>query len=424
MMRYKTLLLLISMVLVMRVLAQDQTLTLDECLAAAMKNHPLAGQNEMYAQTNELMQKNINNAKLPQVNLNGQATYQNEVIQLLINVPGAPPPIIPKAQYKVSLDANQLIYGGGAIDAQGNIEEYSRQINQLNNEAELYKIRERVNQLYFSILLSSLNADVINNTIADLKTRLARIKVSVREGVQLASAADVLQAEILKAGQRLLEAKTQKLVLINTMKVITGLEIPENTNFSEPVEMVDLTVYTNLRPEFGIFGLMQQKLEATKKLSVSKEMPKLYGFGVAGYGNPGYNMFKEGSAFFTTVGAKVTWNFWNWNQTSREKQILDLNSHIIENQKNAYDLANKAQVQQYLADVAKAEELLRSDDEIINLRKSITRSAASQLENGTLTSTEYVTEQLAEEQALLTLNLHKIQLLQSKALYKAATGGL
>jgi len=124
------------------------------------------------------------------------------------------------------------------------------------------------------------------------------------------------------------------------------------------------------------------------------------------------------------VVAKVTWNFWNWNQTSREKQILDLNSSIIENQKNSYDLANKAQVQQYLADVQKADELIRSDEQIINLRKSITLSAASQLENGTLTATEFVTEQLAEEQALLNRNLHKMQLLQSKALYKAATGGL
>jgi outer membrane protein TolC len=240
----------------------------------------------------------------------------------------------------------------------------------------------------------------------------------------LASAENIMQAEILKAGQRLVEVKTQKKALINTMVVLTGLSINENTSFVEPFQQVDLTVYTNLRPEFGVFGLMQQKLEATKKLTISKDMPRVYGFGTAGYGNPGYNIFKEGSAFFYTVGAKVTWNFWNWNQSSREKQILDLNTKIIENQKNAYDLANKAQVQQYLAEVVKAEELLKSDDEILDLRRSITLSAASQLENGTITATDYITEQLAEEQALLTRNLHKMQLLQSKALYKAATGGL
>ena len=213
-------------------------------------------------------------------------------------------------------------------------------------------------------------------------------------------------------------------MLVNTMQVLTGLTLSENSTFAEPGIVVDLSVYTNLRPEFGVFGLMQQKIEATKKLTESKDLPKVYGFGTAGYGNPGYNFFKEGSAFFYTVGAKVTWNFWNWNQTSREKQILDLNSNIIENQKNAYDMANKAQVQQYLADVQKAVELIKSDEEIIKLRKSITLSAASQLENGTLTASEFVTEQLAEEQALLNRNLHKMQLLQSKALYKAATGGL
>jgi len=423
-MMYRTILFFLMLVFVANSKAQQPTLTLEECLSAAMKNHPLSAQNEIYAQSSELQRDNIENGKLPQLNLNGQATYQNEVVGLPFKIPGTTVPVIPKAQYKVSLDANQLIYGGGSIDAQENIEDFSRQINQLNNTAELYKMRERINQLYFSILLSDLNTGVIENTVSDLNTRLIKVSASIKEGVLLPSAADVLQAEILKAGQRLLEVKSQKQAIINTLQVLTGITIASGTTFVEPGILVDLSVYSNTRPEFGVFGLMQQKLEATKKLSVAKDMPRLYGFGTAGYGNPGYNFFKEGSAFFATVGAKVTWNFWNWHQTSREKQILDLNSNILENQKNAYDMSNKAQVQQYLADVVKAEEMIRSDEEIINLRKSITLSAASQLENGTITATEFVTEQLAGEQALLTRNLHKMQLLQSKALYKAATGGL
>jgi outer membrane protein TolC len=273
-------------------------------------------------------------------------------------------------------------------------------------------------------LLADLNATVIENTMHDLDSRLLKVKSSVKEGVMLASAADVLQAEILKAQQRLLEVKSQKQALTGTLQVITGMAINEKTTFAEPLLDVNLAVYANLRPEFGVFSLMQQKLEATKKLSISKDLPKAYGFGTAGYGNPGYNVFKEGASFFYTIGAKVTWNFWDWHQSDREKQILDINSRIIENQKNAYDLANKAQVQQYMSDVIKAEELIKTDEEIIKLRKAITLSAASQLENGTLTATEFVTEQLAEEQAMLNLNLHKMQGLQAKALYKAATGGL
>jgi len=421
---YRTILLVLMLLFDVNAKAQQQALTLDECLAAAMKNHPLSAQNEIYAQSGELQQKNIENGKLPQLNMNGQATYQNDVVGLPFSIPGVNMPAIPKAQYKVSMDANQLIYDGGSIDAQGTIEDYSRQINQLNNTSELYKMRERINQLYFSILLADLNSGVIANTVSDLNTRLLKVKASIKEGVMLPSAADVMQAEILKAGQHLMEVKTQKQALVKTMAVLTGVTFHDIVTFVEPVINVDLTVYTNLRPEFGVFGLMQQKLEATKKLSIAKDLPRFYGFVTAGYGNPGYNFFKEGSAFFTTIGAKVTWNFWNWHQTSREKQILDLNSNIIENQKNAYDMANKEQVQQYLADVVKAEEMIKSDEEIITLRKSITLSASSQLENGTLTATEFVTEQLAEEQALLTRNLHKMQLLQSKALYKAATGGL
>ncbi len=420
----RILLLFISSLVALGAIAQPQRLTLDECQAAAMKNHPLSGQNEYYSQASKLQQQNTDNGKLPQLNVNGQATYQNEVLELPFKVPGVATPQIPKAQYKLSLDANELIYGGGMMEVQNNIEDYTRRINQLNNDAELYKMRERINQLYFSVLLSDLNAEVIINTRDDLQARLKKVNASVKEGAMLPSASEVLQAELLKAGQRLLEVRSQKNALVNTLQVLTGIAIGENTSFVQPELEVDLSVYTNTRPEYGVFGLMQQRLEATKKISVSRDLPKVYGFGTAGYGNPGYNVFKEGSAFFYTVGAKVSWNIWNWHQSDRETQILDLNSHIIENQKNAYDMANKAQVQQYLADVVKAGELLKSDEEIIKLRQSITLSAASQLENGALTATEFVTEQLAEEQARLTRNLHIIQQLQAKALYKAATGGI
>lgn len=423
-MMYRTYLLLFVVLIATATMAQTQTVSLDDCLAAAMKIHPLSLQNGNFEQSSALQQQNNDNGKLPQLNINAQATYQNEVIELPFKIPGMTAPKIPKAQYKISLDANQLIYGGGLIDAQNSVEDYSRQINQLNNEAELYKIRERINQLYFNILLSDLNNGVVNNTIIDLDSRLTKVKALIKEGAMLPSAADVLQAEILKARQRLLEITSQKRSLMNTMQVLTGITLNDAASFAEPVIDVNLSVYTNLRPEFGVFGLMQQKLDATKKLSVLKDLPKVFGFGTAGYGNPGYNVFKEGSTVFYMVGAKATWNFWNWNQTNREKQIIDLNSKIIENQKNAYDLSNKAVVQQYLSDVIKAEDLIKSDSEIIKLRKSITLSASAQLENGTITATDFVTEQLAEEQALLAQNLHKMQLLQSKALYKAATGGL
>jgi len=423
-MKYKTFLTGVFISLVSIVVAQQQSLTLEECLAAAMKNHPLSGQNALFEQSTSLQQQNLATAKLPQLNVNGQATYQNEVIQLPFKVPGVTTPEVPKAQYKLSVDANQLIYNAGLTGLQQTVEDFNRQINQVTNEADLYKVRERVNQLYFSILLAEINGGVINNTISDLSKRLTKVRASVKDGVMLPSAADILQVEILKAGQRLVEIKSQKQALSNTLQVLTGLTLDENTVFVEPQMEVDLMKYSNQRPEYAVFGLMQQKLEATKKLSVTKDLPKVYGFGTAGFGNPGYNVFKEGTSFFYTLGAKVSWNFWNWNQTNREKQLIELNNHILNNQKNAYDLANRAQVQQYLADVSKVSELLKSDDEILKLRKSITQAAAAQLENGTITATEYITEQLAEEQVLLNRNLHKMQLLQAKSMYKAATGGL
>jgi len=89
--------------------AQQQAVTLDQCFAAALKNHPLSEQNALYDKSGVLQQQNSAIGKLPQLNLNGQATYQSAVTEIPIKVPGFTAPVIPKAQYKLTIDANQLI---------------------------------------------------------------------------------------------------------------------------------------------------------------------------------------------------------------------------------------------------------------------------------------------------------------------------
>jgi len=67
---------------------------------------------------------------------------------------------------------------------------------------------------------------------------------------------------------------------------------------------------------------------------------------------------------------------------------------------------------------------LKTDDRIIELQISITAATASQLDNGILTATDFLTQYNAEIQARLQKNLHRVQLLQARAAYLAATGNL
>lgn len=403
---------------------QEASLTLQECYRLALTNYPLSSQQALYEKASQLQIKNYDINNLPQLNLNGQATYQSAVTELPIKLPGVAIPEIKQEQFKVTLDASQVIYGGGTTEQQKIVENSNLAINKQGVEADLYKLKEKINQVYFNILLCNNTIDLLKVNQEELAARLKKIESGVANGAVLPVNATVMKAEMLKVEQKQIETASFKQALISMLSVLTGASISPGTQFRDPEMEVQTVMYQNLRPEYKLFDLQKEKLEAMKKLSFTKTNPRVFAFGNLGYGRPGLNMFKEDAELFYIVGAKVTWNFWNWHQTKREIQILDLNKDILENQKKTFDVNTKAAVQQYLADIAKMDELLKTDDSIIKLRKEITGSAASQLENGVITATEYLTEYNAEVQARLSKTLHEIQLMLAKAGYQATVGGL
>jgi len=404
--------------------AQETPVSLQQCYRLALQNHPLSAQNALLEQTSQLQQKIWDENNLPQLNLNGQATYQSAVTELPIKIPGVNSPDIPKDQFKVTLDASQVIYGGGTISNQKLVEQSSLAISKQGTESDLYKIKERINLVYFNILLTNYTLDVLKINKEELEARLKKIESGINNGTVLPVNAAVIKAELIKVEQKRIETASQRSSLIALLEVLTGTSIPENSTFTLPDIIVDLDHYSNLRPEYKLFDLQQQRIDAMKNLTWTKKNPRMYAFGNLGYGRPGLNMFKEEADLFYIVGAKVSWNFWNWHQTRQELQMLDLSKDMLENQKEAFDINTRASIQQYLSDISKTMELLKTDEAIIALRTEITDNASSQLENGILTATEYLTEYNAEIQARLSESLHQVQLMQAKAAYQAATGNL
>jgi len=404
--------------------SQESGVTLKQCFDLAVQNHPLQGQNKLYSDVYNLQVRNLDIVNLPQLNLNGQLTYQSDVTELPVQIPGMSVTGVPKEQYKVSLDANQVIYGGGITRDQKVIEKHNLEINEGNTVAELYRSKERISQVYFGILLADYSAQVYSLIMEELNNRLGKTEAGIRSGVVLPHNASILRAEILKTSQKLMETRSSRSALIAIMKVLTGHPFDDSSVFLEPDIPSAIPAYLNQRPEYTLFSLQLEKLEAMKQLSASKRNPRVMAFGNLGYGRPGLNMLKEEADLFYMVGARLSWNVWNWNQTRNEKQVLDMNKKIIENQQKAFDLSTRTQVEQCLADIHKAEELLNTDDSIIALRESITATMSSQLENGVITTTEYLTELNAEMQARQAKNMHLIQLLQAKTSYLAAIGKL
>ncbi len=401
--------------------SQD-TLTLDICQKKAMENYPLIKQKDLINKASEIRLFNIGKTYLPQLSLNGQATYQSAVTEIPINIPGIKIPSLYQDQYKATFDVTEIIYDGGLTSKQKNLEKISLQSDLQSLETELYKIKDKINIIYFSIIALQENEKLLLVLKQDIKNKLKKVESGVTNGTLLESNADVLKAEIIKIDEQILELESGISSGFKMLGDYINQDIPETVVLKLPENFVNAPDYVNTRPEIKAFELQQQKLDVSKSLLNCKLMPKVAGFGQLGYGRPGLNMLSNSFDSFYMVGAKVTWTIWDWNQSRNEKQLLDLQSQVINSQKESFNQTIKILLEKNIADIQKYKDLLVKDEEVLTLRGRIAKSAESQLENGTITATEYLTELNAEAQAKIDIETHKIQLVKAQMDYLTTKG--
>ena len=409
-------------------LIAQESITLDLCYIKAIENYPLTRQKKLLPLSNELKIKNLNKNYLPEMMVNGQVHYQSDVTKTPfqdVSIPGIPTmPTVAKDWYKISLDVNQVIYDGSLTGRQKELEEINLEIDQQNIDIELYKLKARVSQIYFNVLLLRENIKIIELHNNILTAKLKDVESGVQNGTILASNADILKAEIIQIEQSLAELHIGIQTSIDILNEFTAMDLNTETEFKMPDISIDIKNYLNSRPEYFLFTLQQNKLEASKKVLGSKLLPRLSAFGQAGYGRPGYDMLKNEFDDFYMIGARLHWNIWDWNHSGKEKDILDLQSKIINTQKETFDKNIRIDLQNKIAEIKKIEEMISRDIQIIELRQKISKSTSSQLDNGVITSTEYLTELNAESKSKLDLQAHKIQMVKAKLDYKTTIGNL
>ena len=399
----------------------QENLSLEKCYDLAEVNYPKAKQNTLLKEQSEINAEIIKTKKYPKIDFDAQATYQSEVIHFPTENPGLIIELPNKDQYKATLTLNQLIYGGGTIDA-AIAEENAKSITQLQKvNVELYQLKPRINQIYFSLLLTQEKREILLAKQKQVEEKLKEIKAGIKYGAVLPTSDAILEAELLKLQQQLTDIESTKQNLIQTLEKYIGSPVSDISSFTYPENTIDLSKSLN-RPEMELFNLQKTQIDNTSSLLQKNRLPKVYGFAQGGYGNPGLNMLDNSFQAFYYVGLKLNWNVFDWNKTKKQTQALELNKQIIESEKEEFKLQTNIQLEQQAIEVAKYNEFINSDQTIIRLQKHILKTAESQLKNGVITSSDYMDQLTDLYEAEINLKTHQIQLLLAQANYKVIQG--
>lgn len=401
------------------VLFSQEQLTLQECYTLVNKNYPLAKQIDLLKQQNDLDLEAIKTDKLPQFDLAAQATYQSDVTE--IPIPNSTVEPLNNDQYRATLTVNQLIYGGGLIDASSQVKSAELKTKQKQVEVSLYQLKKQVNQLYFSILLQQQKKELLIAKKEQLESKLKEVQSGIANGALLPASDKVLEAELLKIKQQFIDVDQNKITLVQTLSSLIGKQISNEIIFDNP------NITTNLnqnitRPELELFELQKQQIQSSESLISKQNSPKLFGFGTGGYGNPGLNMIENDFTGFYMVGVKLNWEIFDWNQNKKQRQSLAISKDIVDNQAAIFDLNTRIALNEQEQEIEKINAFIISDANIINLRKEVLQSAESQLRNGVITTSAYITELTNLYEDENTMSTHKIQLLLAQANYNITKG--
>lgn len=418
----KNKLLALVMFLCAATVSAQTKLNLDECYSKARKNYPLIKQKEYIEQSRDYSVSNVWKGYFPQITISGQATYQSDVTAIPISFPGIKIDQITKDQYKTIAEVTQTIYDGGIMATQADIQRASAEVDDQKVEVELLKVKDRINQIYFGILLFDKQLIQTELIKKDLNASLDKLSAALKNGTATQPNVDVLKAELLKTTQKEIELISSRKSFLDMLGLLINVPLNETAVLEQPISnLVSETNEIN-RPEVKLYSFQQKMIDEQGGLTLAKILPKASLFFQGGYGKPTLNMLKNSFDWYYIAGAKLTWPISNIYTFGNENEVIELNKKSVEAQKEAFLLNTNLSLKQQSGEIEKLKKLIEVDKQIVEIRTSVKQAAKAQLENGVITSNDFIRELNAEDQAKENLSTHTIQLLLAQQNYNLTKG--
>jgi len=230
----------------------QNTLTLQDCYRLAGANTAISQNPQLLDQLTDLRLQNIQAGRLPAVQWNAKATWQNEIFGLPFELPGTDVNI-PLYSVQTNLETSYLIYDGGLAEARKVVEKAKLATDRQAVAVELNKLKDQVNQFFFGALLLQEQGRLLEVTRGDLAAKAAQLEAGVRHGAVLESDLKKVQVEQLRLRSKIEETGSDHRAMLAVLGSLTGQDLDENTRLELPDQQPAVISQQLQRPEWAHF---------------------------------------------------------------------------------------------------------------------------------------------------------------------------
>ena len=404
--------------------AEEYTLNGIQQLARA--NYPAIRQFELIDKIADFSLADASSAWAPQISLSGQATYQSDVVSFpesmtdVFSMLGVDISGLHKDQYKLALNIEQILWDGGYTKSRKEAVLAEKEVSSKSLEVELYALVDKVNQLYFGILVLDEQLRLNDLTAGILEDNRKIIQSYIDNGLAGPSDLAKVEAEIIANSQQRTRICSSRKAYIQVLSVMTGRELSEEDTFVRPEPVLYSDSPQSNRPELRLYDAMALSIEADRTAVKSTLMPRFSLFAQGLYGYPGLNMFEDMMEYRWRpnfyVGVRFQWNISAFYTNRNTERRLDASVRQVELQRETFLYGKRIEQVRLNADIEQMREILEDDDRLINIRTSIREASESQLQNGTLLISDLLKDINDEHKARIDKSIHELEYL--KKLYE------
>ncbi len=389
--------------------------------AAAVQRDPRVRELDLEAEAANLRLQNIEAERLPAVVVEGRAQYQSDVPHAPIVGPSGAPLFAPA---KDTYDATVRVEAP-LVDATREprlaVERARRDEAQARVQTALFSLRQEVNAAFFTVALLGERRRTIETAVADLEARRDETAIRVREGAAIPAEAAGIEAALVERRQDLAEIGASRRAALARLEELTGRTVAPD----EILEVPDLGTAVararagledvRARPEYEEFARTRDRLSRQQEVAAAADRPRLSGFATGGYGRPGLNFVDDQFEGYWLAGMRVQWTPWDRGTSLREREALSRQQAIVGAEEAAFTARLRRGLEDDLANIDRLAAIGTLDDQLVSLREQVVQSATIQLQEGVLTSAEYVDRNTDLLNARLARSRHRVELAQASA---------
>lgn len=385
-------------------------ITLEECQRKTQDNYPLVHQYGLVEKTKEYNLENAAKGYLPQFALSAKVSYQSEVTEIPVKLPGVDLKGLSKDQYQVMLELQQKIWDGGGIRMQKKQTIAEAEVEKEKLNVDMYALNNRVNDLYFGILL--LDEQIKQNTLLqdELERNYRQITAYVENGIANQADLDAVKVEQLNTKQKRVDLVSSRAAYLKMLSLLVGEALSPETVLEKPVPQSMVSAVSEIRrSELALFDAQGARLQVQEKALNVRHLPQFGLFVQGAYGNPGLNMLKNEFSPYYMAGVRLSWNFGSLYTLKNDRRVIEKKRQQLDNNRDVFLFNTRLEMTQQDQAIHSLEKQMRDDDEIIRLRTNIRKAAEAKVANGTLTVTEMLRELTNESLARQSKAMHEIQ---------------